>query len=533
MSTLRTNALQNLDNSFNQPLTNLMLKSAITDGSIINGLTYTPSGSSTVIKVLDKLNGTVSVSDFGAVGDGTTNDTPAFQAALNSLGGKGGIVTVPKGKKYLIDTGLTVPVNAVLRGPYVFVGSPGNNNSAPYGNMGCLILNSSVSITCQSGSGLEGLFIQRKGMTFPTVNASAFAGTAVIGVGDDVFMRSSLIMGFAKAFYTTGCQRTLLEDVLFDCNNGLHIDNSLDVPKLRNCHGWPFATIQASAAGTSGASLNRSGNAFWLSTAADWATIHGCFAYGYTTGFLLDGVNIVSLVQCGADNTKTLDGSFGFRIINGCTDTTMSACQVAAHTTGIYLNHTTVANLHTKITGCDVFGNVSNGILVDGGDVTITNTNIRDSSNGVSVNNANSKVTIDDCRFNNLADSSINLFVANPYVKILDNNYGNLAAGVSASKYNGTVPSLAAASQLNLLPNQDFVTVTSGSGINTIAGGWQGRRIILRFNASVAVSNGNSASGPSAAGIRLSGSATFNAVGGSTLQLIFDGGYWYELGRSS
>lgn len=533
MSTLRTNTLQNLDNSFNQPLTNLMLKSAITDGSIMNGLTYTPTGATTPITVLSKLNGTVSVSDFGAVGDGVTNDTPAFQAALNSLGGKGGVVNVPKGKKYLIDTALTIPVNAVLRGPYVFVGSPGNNASTPYGNMGCLIVNPSVSITCQSSAGLEGLFIQRKGMTFPTVNASAFAGQAIVGAGDDVFVRSCFIVGFAKAFYTTGCQRTLLEDILFDCNNGLHIDNALDVPKLRSCHGWPFTTIQAVTAGTSGASLTRSGNAFWLSTAADWATVHGCFSYGYACGFLLDGVNIVSLVQCGADNTTTYAGSVGFKFINGCTDTTMSACQVAAQTTGIYLNHVTVANLHTKITGCDVFGNSSNGILVDGGDVTITNTNIRNGANGISVNNVNSKVSISSCRFNTISDSPINLFVANPYVKILDNTYGDLGTGVSPSKYNNSIPSIAAAAQLNLQPNQDLYTITSGPGINTIAGGFQGRRIVLKFNASVAVSNGNAGTGPGGAGLRLSGSATFNAVGGSTLQLIFDGGYWYEVSRSS
>jgi hypothetical protein len=47
------------------------------------GVNYTASGSSTTISVATKLSQIVSVKDFGAVGNGTADDTAAIQAAIN------------------------------------------------------------------------------------------------------------------------------------------------------------------------------------------------------------------------------------------------------------------------------------------------------------------------------------------------------------------------------------------------------------------------------------------------------------------
>lgn len=55
-----------------------------------------------------KLNDIISVKDFGAKGDGTTNDTAALQAAINASNGKK--LVIPSGK--YIHSGLTVPKSA-------------------------------------------------------------------------------------------------------------------------------------------------------------------------------------------------------------------------------------------------------------------------------------------------------------------------------------------------------------------------------------------------------------------------------------
>ena len=57
----------------------------------------------------------VDIRDFGAKGDGKTDDTLAFQKALNQTGSKGGIVLVPPGQ-YRLDGVISVPEGVTLEG---------------------------------------------------------------------------------------------------------------------------------------------------------------------------------------------------------------------------------------------------------------------------------------------------------------------------------------------------------------------------------------------------------------------------------
>jgi hypothetical protein len=70
---------------------------------------YTPAGLGAVpTTVQTKLRETVSVKDFGAVGDGVTDDTVAIQAAINAVGSiNGGVIYFPTGV-YLVSQG-TIP----------------------------------------------------------------------------------------------------------------------------------------------------------------------------------------------------------------------------------------------------------------------------------------------------------------------------------------------------------------------------------------------------------------------------------------
>ncbi|MBN3034817.1 MAG: hypothetical protein JW861_04470 [Bacteroidales bacterium] len=57
----------------------------------------------------------VNVMDFGATGNGVTNDYPAVAAAIAALGGNQGVVFFPAGN-YLLNTGLVLPDSVILRG---------------------------------------------------------------------------------------------------------------------------------------------------------------------------------------------------------------------------------------------------------------------------------------------------------------------------------------------------------------------------------------------------------------------------------
>jgi hypothetical protein len=68
----------------------------------------------------------INVKDHGATGDGTTDDSTAFQAALDALELTGGLLFVPKGKYYLA-TGVTLDLsNYDQTGDFLAVGIQGD-----------------------------------------------------------------------------------------------------------------------------------------------------------------------------------------------------------------------------------------------------------------------------------------------------------------------------------------------------------------------------------------------------------------------
>ena len=87
-------------------------------GDVANGvssssITYQGTGTGAVSRLLtSKVGDVVSVKDFGAVGNGTTDDTTVIQAAINSLS-SGGTLTFPPGN-YKCNSGLTVSANDVI-----------------------------------------------------------------------------------------------------------------------------------------------------------------------------------------------------------------------------------------------------------------------------------------------------------------------------------------------------------------------------------------------------------------------------------
>ncbi len=86
------------------------LSSGVTDASLV---TYDPPFAGSVpTNVEVKLSETVSVKDFGAVGDGVTDDAAAFQKAVDAVSSIGGIILVPDGD-YVINTTPSVGTKSI------------------------------------------------------------------------------------------------------------------------------------------------------------------------------------------------------------------------------------------------------------------------------------------------------------------------------------------------------------------------------------------------------------------------------------
>jgi hypothetical protein len=81
------------------------------------------SASRRLVSTVGNFSSIVSVLDFGAKGDNATDNTAAFQAALDSLGaGGGGIAFIPAGV-YIFSGSLNVPRAVTLLGTYETVPS--------------------------------------------------------------------------------------------------------------------------------------------------------------------------------------------------------------------------------------------------------------------------------------------------------------------------------------------------------------------------------------------------------------------------
>lgn len=94
------------DTEFNAISTAIATK--LESGSSSADVNFLQSGTgATTRTVQSKLRDVVSVKDFGAVGDGVTNDSAAVQAAIDTVEALGGVVVFPPGK-YLFGTQVTI-----------------------------------------------------------------------------------------------------------------------------------------------------------------------------------------------------------------------------------------------------------------------------------------------------------------------------------------------------------------------------------------------------------------------------------------
>jgi len=465
--------------------------------------------------VAAKLRNHVDDVDFYLAG---TTPVSMWQRAVDAVSSRGG-GTVHQTISADIDADLYVQSNVTVKGPHTLVGSPMDNNTAPYGTMIAFRVNSQNRIVLRGGAGLAGCLIYRKGMVFPAADSSAFAGNAIEGGGDDAFVINSMVLGFGKFYYSNGYQRPRIYNVWHDNTNGIEIVNCADVAHVHDNHAWPFATI---ASGGNHATLERSGNAYHFHDLGDWGKSTNNFSYAYQRGHLIVNCNSMTLLSPSHDGTQLLDNSIGIEILGDCEDTRICLPQTAAQNIGIHIN--TSAICHTSIIGGNQWANRDHSILIDGGDVTIM-TSARNSPQGVTINNVASRVSVLSSRFRDINPygSPISNKANSPYLVLENNDYGNWAAGVSPVKgaVSSTLPS---ADPLSLPASGRKFIVSGDGGFGSISGGFEGREVTLLFTGLAPVYDGG-------ASLKLAGN--FTGGPGRVLRLEFINGAWNEASRSA
>ena len=237
------------------------------------------------------------VRDYGALGNGATDDTAAFQAALNAAAAAGGgIVFAPRGI-YRLNNPIKIGDNVTLEG--IWRSPIGGTQYPDFG-----IQNAGTALHLYSGRNnpngpaaieLSGFNSTLKGVTlfYPEQNNprrivpyawTIRGGNSATGSGaDNLAVMDVLIVNPYQAidFATLPCGRHLIQRVYGQpLHIGIVVDQCYDVGRIENIHFWPFWSEQACFT-----TATSRGNARALvMLRSDWQIVHNFFAYAYHVG---------------------------------------------------------------------------------------------------------------------------------------------------------------------------------------------------------------------------------------------------------
>lgn len=336
--------------------------------------------------------------------EGVTDDKVAFERASQFMRTRGG-GTVRYFRRHLLDSATYVNDMVNLVGPITSAGELLNGVKDYNQRQGVLILNPTGGLFMESSAGIRGGILLRKGLTLPFADEAAaiagvasFAGIAVKSLAPDSHFSDCLVLGFDKAYYSTGQERARIYNVMGDCTNGIHLDAVYDVADVTNTQFWPFLTAHR---GFSSEVSKRAGTAHLTSNSDDWGRYTNCFSYGYNRGFVADSANNISWNNCAADWAGELTNttSIGFEVTGTSKNAVMNICKAASQWRGVSMNSTAADRAVLQIIGGQFWNNDNTDIRVIQGSATITEATLRSTPTGIYVETTSAGAIISDNRF--------------------------------------------------------------------------------------------------------------------------------------
>lgn len=390
----------------------------------------------------------INVKDFGAVGDGVTDDTTALQAAANALSSTGGTVNIGNSKLY-INGSVAVPFNVSLRGDFrsVAVNYTTPQDWYTYGSQ--IRLGASGGITIAS-SAVERLLFIRAGLytTLPTTPADATALVARFGgIGltlassNDVMISGCMFLGFTTGISAPTTSRLNVIDCRFDCTNGLYSGNSADISRYHRCHFWPFLTAAVPGVGNQPLAylpLQRSGYAMKLDN-NQWDQVVDCFQYGYNQGFWANNCSHPTFMGTHSDYTNPQNnGVAGFQFTGIVDYAKMIGTFCISAMVGVLFNSTATDNPVLEIIGGSFFA-VGHCIDVIGGRVIVHGATFEVGTAGVAYGAGALGGAVIGCDFNGV---TAGVTFANASVQSKVSLVGNIVTGGTPVQTEQTIAAL-------------------------------------------------------------------------------------------
>ena len=221
---------------------------------------------------------------YSAACDGKTDDTQAFQKALDNVGtAGGGIVFVPTGN-YMIKTHLSIPTGTSLvgvgRAPMTY--EPKSPGSTLLAVEGAGSTEGTPFITLQGpNSTIEGVTVfypeqvlSEKPVPYPwTVRGGGGYNVSIINV---LLVNPYQAVDFATNQSARHYVRGLYAQPLF---KGIWVDQCYDIGRLKDVHFWPFWTQDKRIVDFT----TTKGKTF-IFQRTDWEVVEDIFCWGYEVG---------------------------------------------------------------------------------------------------------------------------------------------------------------------------------------------------------------------------------------------------------
>jgi hypothetical protein len=275
-------------------------------------------------------DGAVSVLDFGVRGDGKTDDTKAFQNALNSFGTRGGTVYVPAGT-YLFSGSLNIPSAVTLKGSFESVPAhngirdeglpkPGDDGTTFLVTGGRGDEDTTPFITLNTNSTLRGVILY-----WPQQNPEKEPDAYPWGVamrGKNPALLDVEMLNPYNAIDASQNERALIRNISGQAlRRGIYVDGIYDIGRIENVHWNPWWSMKPALLNWQKAN----GEAF-IFERTDWHYVLNTFCFGYSVGYKFggskEGVCNGNFLGIGADacHTSVLVGKsapMGLLITNG------------------------------------------------------------------------------------------------------------------------------------------------------------------------------------------------------------------------
>jgi hypothetical protein len=272
----------------------------------------------------------VSVRQFGAVGDGKTDDTAAFQKALDSFGKAGGVVQVPRGVFYFAGH-LNIPNGVAIEGVWRSVPSHNGIRDRGFPKPG----DDGTTFLVTESAGKE------DGPPFLTLNTNTTLKGVVLYYPDQ--KPDDVPVPYPWAIQMRGKNPAVLDVELLNPYNGIDasknerhlvrnvqgqpirrgmwVDSIYDIGRIENVHFNPWWSMKPKLFDWQMAN----GEAFIFGR-TDWQYVLNTFCFGYKVGYKFvqtkEGATNGNFLGIGADDCWTSvvveqSAPFGILITNG------------------------------------------------------------------------------------------------------------------------------------------------------------------------------------------------------------------------